>query len=108
MAQETWNAIRILRNGGPEGWQWGQVKVPAPKANEVLLRHTAVGLNFIDTYIRSGLYPSTLPAILGSEAAGVIEDVGEDVRDLRKGDRVAYAGPAGAYSERRVIAADKV
>lgn len=102
------HAIRMHQNGGPEVLQWEEVEVGEPKAGEVLLRHTAVGLNFIDTYIRSGLYPSTMPLVLGQEAAGVIEAVGDGVTGLYKGNRVAYAGPMGAYSERRLIAADKV
>src|SRR6202007_2569339 len=76
---------------------------------QVRLRHTAVGLNYIDTYQRSGLYPMPLPSGLGSEAAGVIEEVGSGVSGLKPGDRVAYAGgPLGAYSEGRVMPADRL
>jgi NADPH2:quinone reductase len=99
-------AIRVHEHGGPEVLRWEEVDVPAPKPGEALLRHTAIGLNYIDTYHRSGLYPLSLPAGIGSEGAGVIEAVGEDVRDLKPGDRVAYSmGLPGAYAERRVIQA---
>jgi NADPH2:quinone reductase len=96
--------------GGPEVLQWEEVEVGAAGDNEVLLRQTAVGLNFIDTYHRSGLYPvGDLPSGLGVEGAGVIEEVGSGVTDLSVGDRVAYAGgPIGAYSERRVLPAERL
>jgi len=102
-------AITIESFGGPEVLQWQSVDVPAPQAGEVLLSHTAIGLNFIDTYQRSGLYPLELPSGLGLEAAGVVEAVGEGVVDVKPGDRVAYTSmPPGAYSEQRVYAADKL
>jgi NADPH2:quinone reductase len=95
-------AIRFAKNGGPEVLEWQQVEVGKPGQGQVRLRHTAVGLNYIDTYQRSGLYPMPLPSGLGSEAAGVIEEVGPGVTGLKPGDRVAYAGgPLGAYSEAR-------
>lgn len=98
--------IRFERTGGPEVLQWVEVDVPPPAAGEVQVRHHAVGLNYIDTYHRSGLYPLPLPSGLGQEAAGVVEAVGEGVAELQLGDRVAYAGgPLGAYTERRNIAA---
>lgn len=98
--------IRFERTGGPEVLQWVEVDVPPPAAGEVQVRHHAVGLNYIDTYHRSGLYPLPLPSGLGQEAAGVVEAVGEGVAELQPGDRVAYAGgPLGAYAERRNIAA---
>ena len=99
-------AIRIDRHGGPEVLQAVDVEVPAPGHGEVSLRHTAIGLNFIDTYQRSGLYPVALPSGLGQEAAGVVTAVGSGVEQLRIGDRVAYAGGApGAYSEQRTLPA---
>jgi len=103
-------AIRIHQTGGPEVLQWEEVEVPVPSAGEVQLRQTAVGLNFIDTYHRSGLYPTeTLPVVLGMEGAGVVENLGAGVDDLAVGDRVAYAGgPIGSYSEQRVIPADRL
>ena len=86
------HAIRFSVNGGPEVLDWEAVDVPAPGAGEVSVQHTAVGLNFIDTYHRKGLYPVNLPSGLGVEAAGVITAVGSDVSGLAPGDRVAYAG----------------
>ena len=100
------HAIRIHRTGGPEVLQWEAVELPPPAAGEVRLRHHAVGLNFIDTYHRSGLYPLALPSGLGMEGAGVVEAVGEGVAGLKVGDRVAYTGgPLDAYSEARNIEA---
>jgi len=99
--------IRFERTGGPEVLQWVEADVPLPAAGEVRIRHAAVGLNFIDTYHRSGLYPVPLPSGLGQEAAGVIEALGEGVTGFAVGDRVAYVGgPLGAYSEVRNLAAD--
>ncbi|HEX2140631.1 MAG TPA: quinone oxidoreductase [Woeseiaceae bacterium] len=95
-------AIRLHRFGGPEVLEFESVELPAPAANEARVRHTAIGLNFIDTYHRSGLYPLELPSGLGSEAAGVVEAVGEGVTDFAPGDRVVYTGrPADAYSKAR-------
>lgn len=102
------HAIRIHKTGGPEVLQWEEIEVGAPKAGEVRLRHTAVGLNYIDVYHRTGLYPLPLPFVPGMEAAGIVEEVGEGVADLKIGDRVAYASAIGAYTEARVIAADRV
>jgi NADPH:quinone reductase len=104
------HAIRIHAPGGPEVMRWDQVDVGAPGPGEIRLRQTAVGLNFIDVYQRSGLYPlPALPAVLGMEAAGVVEAVGPGVADLRAGDRVAYASlPVGAYAEARLMPADRV
>lgn len=100
------HAIRFHRAGGPEVLQWEAVELPVPGAGEVRVRHHAVGLNFIDTYHRSGLYPLPLPSGLGMEAAGVVEAVGEGVTELAVGDRVAYtSGPLGAYAEARNIEA---
>ncbi len=96
-------AIRIERTGGPEVLELVEVEVPSPKAGEILVRHEAVGVNFIDTYHRTGLYPVKLPSGLGLEAAGVVEAVGDGVERFKAGDRVAYAsGPIGAYSELHV------
>ena len=93
------HAIRIHQNGGPEVLQWEEVNVGDPGPGEVRVRNTAIGLNFIDTYQRSGLYPLPMPLTMGSEGAGVVEAVGPKVKGLKKGDRVAYAGPIGAYAE---------
>ena len=92
-------AIRIYENGGPEVMSWEEVEVGKPGPGEVRVRNTAVGLNYIDTYHRGGLYPMQLPLILGSEGAGVIEAVGPRVKGFKVGDRVAYAQPIGAYAE---------
>jgi NADPH2:quinone reductase len=103
------HAIRLHSFGGPEVLRLEQVDVPAPGRREVLIRQTAVGLNYIDVYGRTGLYPVTLPSGLGMEAAGVVEAVGRGVRDLKEGDRVAYIhAQPGAYAESRVLPADRV
>ncbi|HWZ70735.1 MAG TPA: quinone oxidoreductase [Casimicrobiaceae bacterium] len=103
------NAIRIHQTGGPEVLQWESVAVGEPGAGEARVRHTAVGLNYIDTYHRSGLYKLPLPSGIGVEAAGVVEAIGPGVTDISKGDRVAYGGhPAGSYAEVRVMLADKL
>lgn len=103
-------AFRIHETGGPEVLKWEDVEVGDPGPGEVRLRHTAVGLNFIDIYLRSGLYPlSGLPSGIGQEGAGVIEAVGEGVSDFKAGQRVAYPlGPAGSYSEARLFPADRL
>jgi NADPH2:quinone reductase len=102
-------AIRIERHGGPEVLQWADADPGAPGPGEARVRHTAVGLNFIDTYHRSGLYPLKLPSGLGSEAAGVVEAVGPDVTEVAVGDRVAYAGGApGAYAQARLMPAARL
>src|ERR1700741_4941626 len=103
------HAIRFEKAGGPEVLSWQEVAVGKPGQGQVRLRHTAVGLNYIDTYHRSGLYPLPMPSGLGSEAAAVVEEVGPGVTGLKSGDRVAYAGgPLGAYSEERVMPADRL
>src|SRR5437588_5409393 len=103
------HAIRFEKAGGPDVLEWQAVEVGKPGQGQVRLKHTAVGLNYIDTYQRSGLYPMPLPSGLGSEAAGIIEEVGSGVSGLKPGDRVAYAGgPLGAYSEARVMPADRL
>ncbi len=103
-------AIRIHKTGGPEVLRWEDVEVGAPGPGQDRLTHVAVGLNYIDTYQRSGLYPlPAMPAALGMEGAGVVEELGEGVSGLATGDRVAYATPPpGSYSEARLIAADRV
>jgi NADPH2:quinone reductase len=106
----TTNAIRIHETGGPEVLRHEEVKLEAPGPGEALVRHRAVGLNFIDTYHRTGLYPvPDLPSGLGIEAAGVVEAVGEGVTEVSVGERVAYAaGPPGAYAGARLMAADRL
>jgi len=103
------HAIRFHKTGGPEVLVWEEVSVGKPGPGEARIRHTAVGLNFVDIYNRSGLYPAQLPSGLGSEAAGIVEEIGPGVTDLKPGDRVAYgASPLGAYSEARLIPADRL
>ncbi len=103
------HAIRFEKSGGPDVLSWQEVEVGKPGQGQVRLRHTAVGLNYIDTYQRSGLYPMPMPSGLGSEAAGVIEEVGAGVSGLKPGDRVAYSGgPIGAYADERVMPADRL
>jgi len=92
-------AIRVHQFGGTEQMRWEEVDPGKPGPGEVLVRNTAIGLNYIDTYHRTGLYPLPLPLTLGSEGAGVVEAVGPKVKDFKKGDRVAYAQPVGAYAE---------
>jgi len=103
-------AVMIENTGGPEVLRWVDYDPGQPKAGEVLVRHEAVGLNFIDVYHRTGLYPlPALPAIPGMEGAGIVEGVGEGVSEFTKGDRVAYAGlPPGAYAEARIIPAHRL
>ena len=102
-------AIEIAQAGGPDVMRLVDVEVPAPAAGELLLRQTAIGLNYIDTYHRSGLYPLPMPAVLGMEGAGVVEAVGRGVKGFKKGDRVAYGvGPRGAYARHRNIPAARV
>ena len=102
-------AIRIHQTGGPEVLRWEEVAVGDPGPGEARVRHSAVGLNYIDTYHRSGLYPLPLPAGLGMEGAGIVEAVGEGVVGLKPRDRVAYAGgPVGAYSQVRCMLADRL
>ena len=102
-------AVRIHEVGGPEVLRWEEVAVGEPGPGEVRLRQCAVGLNYIDTYHRSGLYPlPALPAVIGVEGAGVVEAVGPEVTGLKAGDRVAYAGPLGGYAEVRLIPASRL
>jgi NADPH:quinone reductase len=102
-------AIRIHKTGGPEVMQIEEVAVPAPGAGEARVRHTAIGVNYLDTYHRSGLYPLPMPSGIGSEAAGVVEAVGPGVDFFKPGDRVGYCmGAIGAYSESRVVPAERL
>jgi len=103
------NAIRVHKQGGPEEMKWEEVGLPTIKEGEVLIKHTAIGLNYIDTYHRSGLYPMPVPLTLGIEGAGIIEEVGENVNDLKVGNRVAYASPpTGSYAEAKVMPAARL
>ena len=102
------HAIRIQKTGGPEVLKWEEVEVGDPGQGEVKIRQRAAGLNFIDVYHRTGLYPQQLPFTPGVEGAGIVEAVGSGVTNVQAGDRVAYAGPIGGYAEERLIAADRV
>lgn len=104
----TADVIRIHKNGGVEEMKFETIEVPPPGPGQVTLRQTACGLNFIDVYTRTGLYPSQLPTILGTEAAGVIEAAGEGVEGLKPGDRVVYNGGHGGYSTRRNHVAERL
>ena len=96
-------AIKIKKNGGPEVLNLEEINLNKPIKNEVLIEHSAIGLNYIDTYHRSGLYPLTMPSGLGMEASGTIKEVGPDVSDFSVGDKISYAGvPLGAYSTHRI------
>jgi NADPH2:quinone reductase len=101
-------AVRIHRYGGPEVMTYEDVEVGDPGPGEVRIRNKAIGVNYIDTYFRTGMYPSTLPVVLGNEAAGEVVAVGEGVRDLKRGDRVAYVITFGGYSEERIAPAKSV
>ncbi|HYR36784.1 MAG TPA: quinone oxidoreductase [Burkholderiales bacterium] len=101
-------AIRFHKQGGPEVLQVDDVPVGDPGPGQVRIRHTAIGVNFVDTYQRSGLYPMQTPAIAGNEGAGVVEAVGPGVKGLKKGDRIAYTGLPGSYCEERLVPADRV
>lgn len=102
-------AIVMRQTGGPEVMEYVDVDLPEPGAGEALVRHKACGLNFIDVYFRTGLYPQPLPGGLGMEAAGIVESVGAGVSHVKPGDRVAYAGrPLGAYAEARVMPMDSL
>jgi NADPH2:quinone reductase len=100
--------MRVYEYGGPEKLRWEQVQVGMPGEGQVLVRNTAIGLNFVDTYQRSGLYQTPLPFTPGSEGAGVVEAVGPKVKELKVGDRVAYSSPIGAYAEILLRPADRL
>ena len=101
-------AIQILTTGGPEVLEVVDLPKPTPGPGQILIRHEAIGLNFVDTYMRSGLYPVTPPLVLGSEGAGMVEATGEGVTRFRVGDRAAYGtGPVGAYAEYHAVAEDR-
>ena len=103
------NAIRVNKQGGPEEMKWEEVALPEIQKDDVLIKHTAIGLNYIDTYHRSGLYTMPVPLTLGIEGAGIIIEAGENVKDLTVGDRVAYASPpTGSYAEAKVMPADRL
>lgn len=103
------HAIRFHKTGGPEVLQWEEVAAPQPAPNEALVRHKAIGLNYIDTYHRTGLYPMPMPSGIGLEAAGVVEAVGPGVTEFKAGDRVAYCnGPIGAYAELKAHPVDRL
>jgi len=103
------HAIRVHAYGGPEVLKWEEVEVGSPGPGQVRLKQTAIGLNYIDVYVRTGYYPQpSLPFIPGMEAAGIVTAVGSGVTEVSVGDGVAYAGPIGAYAQERLIAADRV
>jgi NADPH2:quinone reductase len=101
-------AVRFHKQGGPEVLQYEDVQVGEPGPGQAQIRHTAVGVNFVDTYQRSGLYPMQLPAVAGNEAAGVVEALGPGVTELKAGDRIAYTGLPGSYCEVRIVPADRL
>ena len=102
------HAIRVHQTGGPEVLKWEEVKVDEPGPGQIRLRQEAAGLNFIDVYHRTGLYPQPMPFTPGVEGAGIVDAVGPEVADVKVGDRVAYAGPIGGYAEERLIDADRI
>jgi NADPH:quinone reductase len=101
-------AVRFHTSGGPEVLQLDDIHVGDPGQGQVRIRHTAIGVNFVDTYQRSGLYPMQLPAVAGNEGAGVVEALGAGVSDLKVGDRVCYTGLPGSYCEERLVPADRM
>src|SRR5262245_26936963 len=104
----TADVVRIHKHGGPEEMLFETVDLAEPGPGQIRLRHTAIGLNFIDVYTRTGLYPGPTPAVLGVEAAGVVEALGPGVTTLKAGDRVVYNGLGGAYSTQRIAPADRM
>jgi NADPH2:quinone reductase len=101
-------AVRFHRTGGPEVLQLDEIEVGQPGAGQARVRHTAIGVNFVDVYQRAGLYPPQLPQVAGNEAAGVVEALGPGVKGLKAGDRVAYTGLPGSYCEARLVPADRL
>jgi NADPH2:quinone reductase len=101
-------AVRFHKQGGPEVMQYDDVQVGDPGPGQARIRHTTIGVNFVDVYQRSGLYPMQLPQVAGNEGAGVVEAVGQGVTDLKAGDRVAYTGLPGSYCEVRLVPAERM
>src|SRR5687768_3668305 len=101
-------AVRFHKQGGPEVMQYDEVQVGDPGAGQVRIRHTAIGVNFVDIYQRSGLYPMQVPMTAGNEAAGVVDVVGQGVSELKAGDRVAYTGLPGSYCDLRIVPAERM
>jgi NADPH2:quinone reductase len=101
-------AMRFHKQGGPEVMQYDDVQVGDPGPGQVRIRHTAIGVNFVDVYQRSGLYPMQVPMVAGNEAAGVVDAVGQGVTELKAGDRVAYTGLPGSYCDLRIVPADRM
>ena len=101
-------AVRFHKQGGPELMQYEDVQVGDPGPGQVRIRHTAIGVNFVDIYQRSGLYPMQLPQVAGNEGAGVVEAVGQGVTELKAGDRLAYTGLPGSYCDARIVPADRM
>jgi NADPH:quinone reductase len=101
-------AVRYHKQGGPEVLQVDDVTVGDPGPGQVRIRHTAIGVNFVDTYQRSGLYPMQLPSVAGNEAAGVVDAIGPGVKGLKKGERITYTGLPGSYCEVRLVPAERV
>src|SRR6185295_8545610 len=101
-------AVRFHKQGGPEVLQYEEIPVGDPGPGQVRIRHTAIGVNFVDTYQRSGLYPMQVPQVAGNEGAGVVEAVGQGVTDLKPGDRVAYTGLPGSYCDVRIVPAERM
>ena len=101
-------AVQVTQTGGPEVLEYKDVPDPKPQANQAVVDVKAVGLNFIDVYFREGRYPATTPFIVGQEGAGVVAEVGSDVKTVKAGDRVAYTGVPGSYAERAVVPADRL
>src|SRR5215471_16427878 len=102
------HAIRVHETGGPEVLKWEKVEVGEPGLGQAKIRQEAAGLNFIDVYHRTGLYPQQMPFTPGVEGAGIVEEVGPDVTNVKVGDRVAYGGPVGGYAEERLIDAGRL
>jgi NADPH2:quinone reductase len=108
MNTATVGAIRVLETGGPEKMVWARVELPTPGPGQVLVRNTAIGLNFVDTYYRGGLYPIAVPFTPGSEGVGIVEALGPRVKGLKVGDRVGYVDPIGSYAEALLRPAERL
>ncbi|HXQ64907.1 MAG TPA: alcohol dehydrogenase catalytic domain-containing protein, partial [Steroidobacteraceae bacterium] len=101
--------VLIRATGGPEALEWTEITLPRLKRNEARVRHTAIGVNYIDVYDRNGLYPGQMPMGIGREAAGVVEEVGRGVKSVAVGDRVAYVlSSPGSYAQERHVPADRL